>query len=274
MLEKIISCGRPGAEQAALDAAVKLGIAFGGWLPKGSNPMFVQGSDKYNRIEMATAQQIEANKSNIRKSDGTLLLSHGVQGFDTQKIAAAVRRYSTPLLQIDLNQVNAFNAAAMINDWIMDNAVSILHVSGPSQKEDRRIYHATHDLLQAVYFLNLTEASVSLSMDSKKQDTERSGGDPLPGSVDDAVDRIIEAMSLKDRAQLANFRAEEIAALQLTLGLYIKAKLDHWSGRTAFDHSCEAAAEKEKIDKSNLSMVLIKLIWKKLRDTHRLRVVK
>jgi hypothetical protein len=28
------------------------------------------------------------------------------------------------------------------------------------------------------------------------------------------------------------------------------------------------------MDKSNLPMVLIKMMWKKLKDTHRLRVVK
>ncbi len=274
MLEKIISCGRPGAEQAALDAAIKLGIAFGGWLPQGSDPMFAPESDKYNRTELASAQQTEANKTNIRKSDGTLLLSHGVLGFDSHEIEISARRYSNPLLQIDLNQVNAFNGAASINDWIMENAINVLHVSGPSQMEDKRIYQATHDILQAVYFLNLTEASVSLSMDSKDQVNAQPDKEQPPDNVDAAVDAIIKAMSLKDRTQLANFRAEEIAALQLTLGLYIKAKLDRWSGRAAFDSSCKVAANEEKMDKSNMPMVLIKLIWKKLRATHRLRVVK
>ncbi len=274
MLEKIISCGRPGAEQAALDAAIKLGIAFGGWLPKGGDPEFVSESDKYNRTELHAAHQNEADKTNIRKSDGTLLLSHGVLGFDSHEIENSARRYSAPLLQIDLNQVNAFNGAAMINDWIMENAVTVLHVSGPSLLEDQRIYQATHDILQAVYFLNLTESSVNLGIASMDQVNAQSDKEQLPDNVDTAVDAIIKAMSLKDRTQLANFRAEEIAALQLTLGLYIKAKLDLWSGRTAFDHSCEVAAEKEKMDKSNLPMVLIKLIWKKLQATHRLRVVK
>ena len=274
MLEKIISCGRPGAEQAALDAAIKLGIVFGGWLPQGDDPTFTPKSDKYNRTELASDQQTEANKTNIRNSDGTLLLSHGVLGFDTHEIENTARRYSTPLLQIDLNQVNAFNGAAMINDWIMENAITILHVSGPSQMEDQRIYQATHDILQAVYFLNLTETSVNLSMDSRNQVHAQPDNEQAPDSADAAVELIIKAMSLKDRTQLANFRAEEIAALQLTLGLYIKAKLDFWSGRADFDRSCEAVAEEEKMDKSNLPMVLIKLVWKKLRHTHRLRIVK
>ena len=35
MIRKIISGGQTGADQAALDAAIKLGIAHGGWIPKG-----------------------------------------------------------------------------------------------------------------------------------------------------------------------------------------------------------------------------------------------
>ncbi len=34
MLTKIISGGQTGADQAALDAAIELGIPHGGWIPK------------------------------------------------------------------------------------------------------------------------------------------------------------------------------------------------------------------------------------------------
>jgi predicted Rossmann-fold nucleotide-binding protein len=35
MIEKIISGGQTGADRAALDVAIKLGIPYGGWIPKG-----------------------------------------------------------------------------------------------------------------------------------------------------------------------------------------------------------------------------------------------
>ena len=34
MIKKIISGGQTGADQAALDVAIKLGIPHGGWIPK------------------------------------------------------------------------------------------------------------------------------------------------------------------------------------------------------------------------------------------------
>ena len=35
MIKKIISGGQTGADRAALDFALKLGIPHGGWIPKG-----------------------------------------------------------------------------------------------------------------------------------------------------------------------------------------------------------------------------------------------
>jgi hypothetical protein len=35
MLKKIIPGGQTGADRAALDAAIELGIPHGGWIPKG-----------------------------------------------------------------------------------------------------------------------------------------------------------------------------------------------------------------------------------------------
>ena len=54
MIEKIISCGRPGAELAALDASMKLGIAYGGWIPKGRITEVGVLDSKYKLKEMET----------------------------------------------------------------------------------------------------------------------------------------------------------------------------------------------------------------------------
>ena len=35
MVKKIVSGGQKGADQAALDIAIKLKISHGGWIPKG-----------------------------------------------------------------------------------------------------------------------------------------------------------------------------------------------------------------------------------------------
>ncbi len=274
MIEKIISGGRPGAEQAALDASIKLGMSYGGWIPKEASRHGGMDADRYNLIEMPTTNRTETFKKNIRESDGTLMLSHGILSSNVKNSTRTIQRYSTPLLHVDLNSTSAFNAASLINDWIIDNDLNILHVTGPSEKEDHKIYPATLDILQAVYFLNLTETSMNQPMGAQELLAQPLKTALPPKTAAAAVDIIINEMHLKDRTLMANLREEEIAPLQLTLGLYIKKKLDIWSQDTTLYHSCVAAAETENLDKSNLPMVFIKMMWKKLRDTHRLRVVK
>lgn len=274
MLEKIISGGLPGAERAALDTAVKLGIGYGGWVPKAGIDPVNRHADTYNLVEMSTTHRMETFKKNIREAEGTLVLSHGTLSSYVRNTLKTVQRYSTPLLHADLDSTHAFNAASMVNDWLMDNDIGILHVTGPTDSEDPNIYRATLDILQAVYFLNLTENSMDPSIGATELPAQDSKKMAPPKTAEAAVDIIINDMHLKDRALMANLKAEEIAPLQLTLGLYIKKKLDEWSRDPALYHSCVAAAEKEKLDKSNLPMVLIKMMWKKLKDTHRLRVVK
>lgn len=274
MIEKIISSGTLGAEQAALDASIKLGIAYGGWIPKEGHGTVGPNADKYNLVEMPTANPTEILKKNIRESDGTLILSHGTLSRKEKNAANSTRRYSTPLLHVDLNNTSAFNAASLINDWIIDNDLTILHVTGPSENEDEKIYPATLDILQAVYFLNLTETSMNQPMGTQNMLTKPLEVDLPPITADSVIDIIINEMHLKDRTLLANLRKEELAPLQLTLGLYIKKKLDTWLKDETLARSCVQAAEKENLDTSNMPMVIIKLMWKRLRDTHRLRVVK
>ena len=77
MIEKIISAGRSGAEHAALDVAIRLGIGYGGWIPKDVSLPAGMDIDRYHLIEMPTSDRAETLKKNIRESDVTLMLSHG-----------------------------------------------------------------------------------------------------------------------------------------------------------------------------------------------------
>ncbi|MBU0966840.1 MAG: putative molybdenum carrier protein [Proteobacteria bacterium] len=52
MLTKIISGGQTGADQAALDIAIKLNIPYGGWIPKGRLTEDGPLAEKYELQEM------------------------------------------------------------------------------------------------------------------------------------------------------------------------------------------------------------------------------
>jgi hypothetical protein len=149
-----------------------------------------------------------------------------------------------------------------------------LNVTGPRDERDPKIYRATLDILQAVFFLNLTESNMSNPLYAQSNQSNESHQAFSPKTADEAVGIILNDMSLKNRTAMANLREEELPSLQLTLGLYIKRRLDQWPYDEAFAASCIAAAREEGMDESNLSIVMIRKLWKKLKETHRLRVVK
>ncbi len=95
----------------------------------------------------------------------------------------------------------------------------------------------------------------------------------MPQTVYEAVEDILGDMDLSNKVALANLSEEDLIPLQLSLGLYIKEKLKIWSVNKALEQSCIEACKDEGFDKSNPVAVIITKIWKKLRETHKLRVV-
>ena len=77
MLRKIISGGQTGADRAALDAAIELGIPHGGWIPKGRLTEDGPLPDRYQLVEMPTASYPKRTEQNVIDSDGTLIVTHG-----------------------------------------------------------------------------------------------------------------------------------------------------------------------------------------------------
>jgi len=67
------------------------------------------------------------------------------------------------------------------------------------------------------------------------------------------VDEIISEMPLKERVSLANMKREDVETLQSVFDLYIRDRIE------SEDMECENIMNK---------------IWNRIRETHRLRVVK
>ena len=67
------------------------------------------------------------------------------------------------------------------------------------------------------------------------------------------IDEIISEMPLKERVSLANMKREDVEDLQSVFDLYVRNKI-----------------ESEDMENENI----MNKIWNRLRETHRLRVVK
>ena len=275
MIRKIISGGQTGVDQAALDAAIKLDVAHGGWIPKGriteSGPL----PEKYNLRETRSSSYAERTAKNVQDSDGTLIISRGLLTGGSEYTREMALKHKRPWLHIDLNQKAAFQAANAINQWILQNEIEILNVAGPRASKDPDIYKDAFNILESAYYLGLAETSMSGAGNLK--DLLQSQAEPPPAAprtVDEAVDRLLSNMPLKDKTTIANMTHVELPNLHLTLGGYILNNFGLLSGNWELMRSCRSKTKYNLEHDEDAVGVILEALWEKLQQTHKLRVVK
>jgi len=210
----------------------------------------------------------------VLESDGTLILTHGnLTGGSalTQKIT---NQHGRPCLHIDLNKIIAFDAALKISTWVEENSISVLNVAGSRASKDKRIYDATMGILESAYYLGLSKGkpdSLQTLFSRKERAKERSY---KPRTVSKAVDDLIFKLPLKDKATIANMTEQELFSLHFSLGQYIRNKYGIWNGNEELLSNCRLLLKKDTVHGDEVSSLIIKELWEKLRKTHRLKVIK
>lgn len=271
MIEKIISGGQTGADRAALDAAIALGIPHGGWLPKGRMTEDGPLPDAYQLQEMPTAEYRDRTLQNVIDSDGTLIVARGPLTGGSAMTFAAAQDYKKACLQVNLMVTPAFSAAAEIVEWVIKNRISVLNVAGPRASKDPAIYSDVRKIIESVYYLGMIRATSAPRLPIR----DAAGAvvsTHSPGSMTGAVDIIIAAMTLKDRTMVANMTEREVLQLEDTLGRYIDERLNTWSANSAFVTSYVEVTGNVYRQEDAVA-VLLQQLWKKLKATHRLRIV-
>ena len=269
MIIKIISDGQTGVGRAALDTAIKLDIPYSGSIPKDRKTEDGSLPDTYILNEMPTFSYAKSAKLNIVDSDGTLFISNGQLTATSRITFKLAEKYHGLYLHIDLNETPAFQAGMVITSWITKNDIQVLHVTGPWASEDPKIYETTLYILESVYYLGLVDKQLP---DPKKSDLQVLTD--MPKSLDEAVRHLMTHMPLKDRVTVANMAEIELTTLHQTLGRYIRHKFGLWTGNEILMDSCRLVGKIMKIDANIASEIIIGQLWKGLKKTHKLRILK
>jgi hypothetical protein len=270
MIKKIISGGQTGADQGALDAAIKLDIPHGGWIPKGRMTENGPLPEKYQLKEMPTQGYPERTEQNVIDSDGTLIISRGELTGGSDYTREMAIKHGRPFLHLDLMKTAAFKAASVVNAWIVENDIKVLNVAGPRASKDPLIYNDVLKIIEGTYFLGF----VKVNTVGAYVDQQAGSAEVIPNSVDEAVDLLIESLPLKDKTTIANLTEDELKDLRFTLGIYIINQFGLDSGNRLLLDSCRLISRDKYLHHSQAPQVIIKALWKRLRKTHVLRVVK
>ncbi len=146
-LERIVSGGQTGVDRAALDAALDLGMACGGWCPKGRRAEDGRIPERYPLTETPTSFYPQRTEWNVRDSDGTLVLTFGAPRGGTALTLRLARRFARPFLEVDLTDSSGPQAA---RSWIEERGIRVLNVAGPREGEGPGIHAAARQYLLRV----------------------------------------------------------------------------------------------------------------------------
>ena len=267
MIQKIISGGQTGVDRAALDAAIKLTIPHGGWIPQGRLTEDGPLPPEYQLQETRSNSYADRTEKNVMDADATLIISRGALNGGSEYTREMAIKHNRFWLHIDLNEIPAFQAAIAINDWIAKKGIAILNVAGPRASKDPKIYKDTLNILESSYYLGLVHSGKPTS-ETVNLSSQR------PQNIDEAVERLIAQMPLKDKTTMANMSQDELPNLYLSLGEYIMNNFGLLSGNHKLIESCRLEADDPFEHEENAVAIIITALWKKLRQTHKLRVLK
>jgi len=137
-------------DRAALDVALELGMACGGWCPRGRRGEDGAIPARYPLIETASPSYPERTGRNVESGDATLLIVRGrpKRGSGTALTIGFARRCGKPCLVVDLEGAEA---ADEVRGWLAINRVGCLNVAGPRESESPGIHAAAAELLRAVF---------------------------------------------------------------------------------------------------------------------------
>ena len=127
---RIVSGGQTGVDRGALEAAIALGIAHGGWCPRGRLAEDGTVPSRYELVECDAPGYHVRTERNVVDSDGTLILYRHAMSGGTALTFQYAKRHGKPFF---LHNLAASDDAAAARDWLVAHRIRTLNVGGPRE---------------------------------------------------------------------------------------------------------------------------------------------
>jgi len=148
LVRQIVSGGQTGVDRAALDVAIELDIAHGGWCPQGRRAEDGPIPACYALTETASSNYAVRTEQNVVDSDATLILYLPPLQGGTELTYRLAQKHGRPVLLVDLS---APSPTDTVRRWLRDHAVRILNIAGPRQSQHPDLYRLAREYLIQVF---------------------------------------------------------------------------------------------------------------------------
>lgn len=146
---KVISGGQSGVDRAALDAAIDVGIEYGGALPKGRKAEDgVVDLVKYSAMsELKDRAYAARTEYNVEHSDATVILYNVKMSGGTKLTSDMCIKHNKDVLILDIAEATSLNVLG----WINKKSFKVINFAGPRESQVPGIYFLTYALLFGVF---------------------------------------------------------------------------------------------------------------------------
>jgi hypothetical protein len=129
MLDKIVTGGQTGADQAGWRAARAFGVPTGGWMPRGfltEDGPRSEFAKEFGAAEMPAESTAARTEQNVQDSDGTLWFGETTTS-GAHDTVVACRKLAKPFMPV---YPSASFEPSHVANWIIENQISTLNVAG------------------------------------------------------------------------------------------------------------------------------------------------
>jgi hypothetical protein len=160
-ITKIVSGGETGVDRGAIDAAMAVGIACGGWCP--GDRMAEDGviPERYPLMPLPNGGYRERTRLNVVDSDGPAILFHESLSGGTRLTRNLCALPERPYVLVDARQLGETEAVVAVEKFVAIHSIQILNVAGPRASNWKEGYAYTFAVLHQVIVKGLEHGTHS-----------------------------------------------------------------------------------------------------------------
>ena len=150
---RIISSGNPGAESAALDAAIRFGVPYTGYTSQGSLMPGDRPSGRYRLDAQPFVDGMLLMEANLAKADGLLIFAAKPFPGRIERLITRVKKENIPCMEVDFASFAPSQAAFHIDTWAARHRLAQIYITGSEFREDPLIYQKVHEAMTGYFML-------------------------------------------------------------------------------------------------------------------------
>ncbi len=268
MIEKFISGGQTGADQAALDVAVKYNIPYGGWIPKGRRTEAGPLPARYRMSLMPSAEYRDRTLKNIQDSHGTAVLYRNRLMGGSKLTRQLARTEGKPCMAVNLETHDPFETAVTLQSFRDEYQINVLNIAGPRASHDPDIYMDVKMVLEIFVYLLFLERRSPGRMRHRSWTMQRRIRIPFRGGGSGDVG---SAFEINDSGRPAGSVGNSDPVFSWVDGLRFQLGLD--AGNTALLEACRRDAALPYFTVEDAVMAVIKAVKTACEQACQLRIV-